>query len=263
MNQVSTKKMKPVCPSHDRLVFEYYTPSLIHNEGFSKIDHRKQRGVSDVIAVLLLLGITVAGAVLVSAFFSGNNAFRFDTNNQGTQTSYLKIIGYDTRDGFKLSNVTSLNNTKQFDATPSICTSSCSTFPDNLPTAGLALNGTEFIVLNVRNDGPTSATIQSVVINDGFRDRDHAWDTNTKGLNLLNTANIPKAGKFSIIESTNKTPQTQRSTNEITKNDEVRLVIKLSKDISGNFDANQPIRIRLITNLIDPPETTITAGSVR
>ena len=229
--RTNNKKTNSVCTS----VFECYTHGFIHHKGFSKIKRMKHRAISDIIATLLLLGITVAGAVLVSAFFQGNNIFRYDSTISGTQTAALKITGYDTRDGLTLSRINTFDNT----------------------TPGSTLNsGTDFIVLTVLNQGINKAVLQGVEIND----INHDWDTATKGVVFPGTK--PVAGKFSIISTSNSVPITQLSTNEIDKNQEVRLVIKLSSSLP-NISLNEPMRIKFYTNLIDSSPVVITSGGVR
>lgn len=190
----------------------------------------KRKAISDVIATLMLLAITVAGAVLVSAFFQGNNIFSPNSNNAATQTASLKITGYDTRDGVDLSGISSLDNT--FDST--------------------LTSGTEFIVLNVENRGISNTILRGLEIN-GI---DHSWYEST---GVLDPPGIP-AGEFSIIRISDTTLLT---TNELQRNDEVRLVIKLSSSITPNINLNEPIRIKFTTNLIDNSETLITSGGVR
>ena len=234
-------------------VFEYYTSSLIHGKGSSNIKGMKHRGISDIIAVLLLLGITVAGAVLVSAFFSGNAIFRPDATNPGTQSASVKIVGYDTRDGEPLSGTTDLDN-KLGVPTPYLRTNS--TAPNNLPTD--APEGNEFIVLNVRNQGMNKVILQSVEIN-GV---EHSWDENTANDELLVTS-YPDDGTFSIIPTSNTAPIMQSTTNQLERNGEARLVVKLSSDITSSIELNQPIRTRIITDLLDPSAIIISSGGVR
>jgi flagellin-like protein len=238
--------------NHKVSVFGYNTPCFIHNKEDLKMKKVKRRAISDVIATLMLLAITVAGAVLVSAFFQGNNFFSPDTSNPGTQTASLKIIGYDTRDGIDLSEITALDNVLDV-PTPYLCTSICNATPDNLPTD--VLPGTEFIVLNVENHGISKVVLQAVEVN-GV---DHTWDQSTGNL----PPTYPAAGKFSIIPTSNDAPIPLSSTNELQRNDEVRLVIKLSSFIDPDINLNEPIRIKFTTNLIDNSETLITSGGVR
>ncbi len=215
-----------------------------------------RRAISDVIATLLLLGITVAGAVLVTAFFQGNAIFRPDASNPGTQSASIKIIGYDTRDGSDLSGIDFLDNYLD-NPTPFLCTISCNTDPNALPAAA-PIGGTEFIVLTVRNQGISKVSLQGVEVN-GI---DHSWDASTSG-DELTAASYPAAGKFSIISTSNTAPIKQSSTNELQSNGEVRLVIKLSDGITQDIDINQPIRTRIITNLLDPSPAIISSGGAR
>jgi flagellin-like protein len=235
-------------------VTQYYTTSLMDGIKYSKMKNMQRRAVSDIIAVLLLLGITVAGAVLVSAFFSGGNIIRFDSSNSGSQNAEIKITGFDTRDGLDLSEIDTLDNNLD-SPTPILCTVSCNVTPDDLPSA----SGTDFIVLNLENQGISKVVVQAVEINE----IEHTWDSSTGGTDLMLAGTYPDARKFSVIETTNGASIIQRSTNELDRNDEVRLVIKLSDTIDPDIDLNEPISIRLITNLIDENAITITSGSVR
>jgi len=239
--------------NHKVSVFGYNTRCFIHNKEDLKMKKVKRRAVSDIIATLLLLGITVAGAVLVAAFFQGNNVFRPDATNPGTQSASIKIFGYDTRDGDELSGIANLNNTL---GAPIPYLRTNSTAPNNLPTD--VPEGNEFIVLTVRNQGINNAILQSVEIN-GV---EHRWDENTANDELIVTS-YPDDGTFSIISTSNTAPIIQSPTNELQRNGEARLVIKLSSAITPSIQLSQPIRTRIITNLLDPSATIITSGSVR
>lgn len=255
------KHTKPKSASANRntSVLEYYTTTLIDDKGQTKKE-MKHRAISDIIAVLLLLAITVAGAVLVSAFFQGNNLFRPDSTSSGSQTASVKITGYDTRAGENLSEIAGFNNEIDVPTPLSLCTNTCEPFADNIPAD--ANGGTEFIILNVMNQGIKNVILQSVEIN-GV---EHTWETTTGGnalsLGAVGT-NFPHAGKFSIIPTSNSAPITQISTKELERNGEVRLVIKLSGAIDLDIGINEPISTRINTNLIDPPGTIITSGGVR
>lgn len=243
---------------HNSNVSEYYTSSLIHGKGSPKVKEMKHRGISDIIAVLLLLAITVAGAVLVSAFFSGNAIFRPDASNTGTQSASVKIIGYDTRDGVALSGITNLDNVL---GVPIPYLRTNSTALNNLPTD--APEGNEFIVLTVRNQGINKVTLQSVEIN-GV---EHSWDGNTANDDLIATS-YPDDGTFSIVPTSNTIPPShlnivQSPTNVLERNGEARLVIKLSSDITPSIELSQPIRTRIITDLLDPSAIIISSGGVR
>jgi len=246
-------KTNLVCANRNASVLEYYTSSLIHDKRSPMIKAMKHKGISDIIAVLLLLAITVAGAVLVSAFFQGNNIFRPDASNPGTQSASVKIIGYDTRDGDDLSGIADLDNAL---GAPIPYLRTNSTTPNNLPTD--APEGNEFIVLNVRNQGINKVVLQSVEIN-GV---EHSWDQNTANDELILTS-YPDDGKFSIISSSITGPFIQSPTNELQRNGEARLVIKLSSDITPSIELTQPIRTRIITDLLDPSAIIISSGGAR
>lgn len=223
------RKTESVFVNHNTSVFEYDTRRFIHDKGDLRMKKMQHRAISDIIATLLLLGITVAGAVLVASFFQGNAVFRPDASNPGTQTASIKIVGYDTRDGPDISGITTIDNT----------------------LTGI-LTSDEIIVLNVENQGMTKVVLQAVEINDV----DHTWDQSTGDL----PPTYPAAGKFSIIPTSNDSPIPIISTNELQRNDQVRLVIKLN---TPDINLNDPVRIRIITNLIDSSETIITSGGAR
>lgn len=230
-----------------------YTSSFMPLKDAPKLAYMKKRGVSDIIATLLLLGITVAGAVLVSSFLYNSNLLQ-PQSNPSSQTASIKITGYDTRDGTNLSVITGFNNF--LDASPRLCTTSCNISPNNTPSAG----GTEFIILTIRNTGPNQVHVQSVEINNV----EHMWSSATGGQALTMTAppSYPPSGQFSIIPTSNTAPITQMSDNKLNSNDEVRLVIKLSETISYDIGINEPIKVRFFTDLNDSPAITITSGGV-
>ena len=225
----------------DQSVLQSYAPRLKENEKLYKAKTMNRRAVSDIIAVLLLLGITVAGAVLISTFFSSNKIFQYDSTSSGTQTATLKITGYDTRDG--------------------TCLSGISTFDNSNPTNSVLTAGSEYIVLNIMNQGFNKLTLQGVEINDIT----HTWDTTTKNLAFPGTK--PAAGMFSILPTSSSTGcvvQTplQKSTSEVDRNGEVKIVVRLSSSLS-NIGLNEPVRVKFYTDKIDQPAIIITSGGVR
>ena len=77
-----------------------------------KITPQKKRAVAEVISSLLLVAITVVGAVILTtfldeAFISGGLAASGSDNTIKT----IKLIKYDSRDGGNLMGYTNLNNT--------------------------------------------------------------------------------------------------------------------------------------------------------
>src|SRR5574342_148514 len=160
-----------------KCVSRCYTSTFMGTKNWPKLNLMNKRGVSEIIATLLLMGITVAGAILISAFFSGNSLTQAQSSS-ATQTSSIKITGYDTRDGINLSDITGFDN--KLDASPSpgprLCTTSCDISPNSKPSS----DGTDFIILTIRNTGPNPVHIQSIEVNNV----EHTWDQNTKNIAL-------------------------------------------------------------------------------
>ncbi len=234
-----------------KCVSRCYTSTFMGPKDTQKLTNMKRRGVSEIIATLLLMGITVAGAVLISAFFSGTNLTQAQSNTS-TQSSSIKITGYDTRDRTTLSGIAGLDN--KWEANPTLCTKSCNSLAvkNKLPSAG----GTEFIVLKIRNTGPNVVKILTVEINNV----EHSWN-NTSGILALVGPPIryPLDGQFEIMTSSNSLT----SDNKLTSDAEVSLLIKLSKNYTSDIGINQPMEVRVFTDLVDSPATSITSGGVR
>jgi len=155
---------------------------------------RKKRGVSVVISTLLVLAITIVGAMSVSNLMSNSLLTTVnDTPKNIIMANSMLLVGYDTRDGKDLSNVAKFSN--KFDNM--LCTVSCAGAPPtNLPDA--ATPGTEFIVLQLWNKSSIDITIRNVQVNGVI----HTWDLQTRNEPFDGEGPYPKypeAGKFSII----------------------------------------------------------------
>ena len=75
------------------------------------ITFKKRRAVSQVIGTMLILAITVAGAVFLSNLMS-NEFFAVDQNPVAeARIDSIRLTSYDTRDSVELTNVPNLNNT--------------------------------------------------------------------------------------------------------------------------------------------------------
>jgi len=103
----------------------------------------RRRGVSVVISTLLVLAITIVGAMSISNLMSNS---LLTTVNQAPKdiivANSVLLVGYDTRDSEKLSKINDFEN--KFDNR--LCTVSCAgASSTTLPEAG----GTDFIVLQL------------------------------------------------------------------------------------------------------------------
>jgi flagellin-like protein len=203
----------------------------------TKLYASKRRGISEIFATLLLLAITTVGSVFLANLVQGSGLIGVGQNPSSAAIPMyaVKIVGYDTRDGADLSEIVTLDN--KFDQ--KFCTVSCTAFADNVPLD--ANGGTEFIVLNVKNTSPNPVFIRNVQIN-GIT---HSWDPQTGGKTLDASANdltgkYPLSGKFSIIPSTGLA---QRSDNMLNEDEEVRIIVKLSRDLSSDILLTRPLQI--------------------
>lgn len=205
---------------------------------------KKRRAISEVIVTLLMVAITVVGAVMISTLFTSSQITDIGQSigsSADSSFSGIKLIGYDTRDGSDISGISTIDNTT--DDPPSLC-------------ADDTCGGTEHIVLKIRSLSSGVATIENVQINNVA----HMFDTSTNGMNVLNPGQGPDDGMFSIIPIDNGPPIIQQSSSEIT-NTEVRLVIKLSEDIDSEIEIGQVMKVVISITNGEPAIFLIPAGA--
>ena len=210
-----------------------------------KFTPQKRRAVAEVISSLLLVAITVVGAVILTtfldeSFISGG----LTAAGSDSTTKTIKLIKYDSRDGSNLMGF-NLNNTIPTDQ--SLCRNSCAANFDESPLT----NGTEFIVIQVRNQSVNPIFLHNIWLSNAT----HSWDPNTASVPLDMTADTsfdgeyPNDGTFSIL-SEDVSDLMQKNDNEIESGQTVNLLIKLdttnpdialSKTIRAQFNigANQ------------------------
>jgi len=224
----------------------------------NKIIFGRRRAVSETIGTMLLLVITVVGAVMISNFLQDGFFQGVNGNPTGVEASSdsLQLTGFDTRDSDTLINVVTLNN--KFNSllcakgNPPECTNLIAD-KDNIPTE-LVNPGTEFIALQLRNMNPNSVFLINIQVNNEL----HEWDDGTAGWPLDATLSAdagtkyPRAGFFSIIPSPDRpNSEKQFASQEVNGNEEVRVIIKLSENLSDiqmwdsmlivvNFGGSQP-----------------------
>ena len=225
------------------------------------ISIKKRRAVSQIIGTMLILAITVAGAVLLSNLMS-KEFFALDQHPVAeARIDSIRLTSYDTRDSVELTNVPNLNNTFN----QMLCTKGDSAGctignVDNLPKNG----GTEFIVLQIRNMNINSVFIHNILINNVG----HTWDDLAVGNIVLTNdlgsgGNYPRAGTFSIIPVENDAPIKQLATNEIPGDGEVRLVIKLSDEIPQDIGMWSSLRVLVNFGGSQPAEFIILSGDAK
>lgn len=225
------------------------------------ITFKKRRAVSQIIGTMLILAITVAGAVLLSNLMS-KEFFAVDQHPVAeARIDSIRLTSYDTRDSVELTNVPNLNNTfNQMLCTKGDSAECTIVNGDNLPSNG----GTEFIVLQIRNMNLDSVFIHNILINNVG----HTWDDLAVGdivltNNLGSGGNYPRAGTFSIIPVENDSPIKQLATNEIPGDGEVRLVIKLSDDIPQDIGMWSSLRVLVNFGGSQPAEFIILSGDAK
>jgi len=215
---------------------------------------KKRRAVSDIIATLLMVVITVAGGIVVLNFVQTTDIIQStETISSEEAAISIKITGYDTRDSSNLSEISTMDNLLD----QKLCTTSCSGAIDKIP----ANSGTEFIVLNIRNDGAGSAYLGSIFVNNVL----HTWDSTTATVALdasINPAggSSPRDGQYSIIPPSTLT---QESSTEIKTGNDRRIVIKLSPSITSDIDLSSAIRIIIDAGRADPFNFVILSGSTQ
>lgn len=215
----------------------------------------KRRAISEIIATLMLLGITTAGSVFLASLVYGSG-FQNTPESEPPLSSYaVKLTGYDTRDSNDLLGIASLDN--QFDK--KLCAKGCQGFADNIPTSASA--GTEFLILQIRNINTEPVYIKGIQIN-GVQ---HIWDQNTSGKSLDASSNdftgkYPLNGKFSIVSINNLA---QKSENRVDADEEVRLIIKLDDALPSDIALSKPILTGINFGGVRASENVILSGEIR
>jgi len=222
----------------------------------------------------MILVVTVVGAVFLSNLLSEGLFSTDQSPIADLRLDSILITSYDARDSVKLTNVRNLNNTfnqllcvgNHPQPQPPDCRV---TSPDNLPSDVVnpvkADQGTEFIVIQIRNMNVDSVFIHNVLINNVG----HTWDQNSVGLldltnNIGSGGNYPAAGKFSMIPVENNYLATQQfKNNQIQGDQEVKLVIKLSNQIPQDIGMWSSLRVLVNFGGPQPAEFIILSGDAK
>ncbi len=215
----------------------------------------KKRGVSEIIGTLMLLAITTIGSFFLANLVQGSEIGSMNPSAaQSISPIYsIRLIGYDTRDSANLSDISSLDN--KFDK--KLCTKSCASFANNVPIS----SGTDFIIIQIKNVSTSPAYIKNLQIN-GVT---HTLDTQTGGKSFDASADdfsgkYPLNGKFSIISSGGLI---QKSDNKLSDDEEVTLIVKLSKDVSSDILLSKPIQVLINFGSVRSTEFVILSGETR
>ena len=192
-----------------------------------KFTPQKKRAVAEVISSLLLVAITVAGAIILTTFL--NDSFiqgGLAASSSDSSIKTLKLVKYDSRDGGNLLGLAGLNNTSPVTnpTDQKLCRASCT------PTTNPRTGGTEFIVIQIENRSVNPIFLHNIWLGNVT----HSWDSGTANKKLNPSAgdpldgDYPVDGQFSIFP-TNVVMGTTRQNidNQIESGQTVNLLIKL------------------------------------
>jgi flagellin-like protein len=189
-----------------------------------KFTPQKRRAVAEVISSLLLVVITVVGAVILTAFL--NDSFiqgGLAASGSDSTVKTIKLVKYDSRDGGNLLGLAGLNNTSPTDQY--LCRASCSSNPNLSPS----VNGTEFIVIQIENRSVNPIFLHDVWLGNVT----HSWDKGTANMVLdpggsSIAGDYPVDGQFSILPTNVVMGTTKQNIdNQIESGQTVNLLIKL------------------------------------
>jgi flagellin-like protein len=201
---------------------------------------KKRRGVAEVISTLLLVAITVVGAVILTTFIDESFVSGSQAVVSGTDTTIktIKLVSYDTRNGENLMGSVDYDLDNIFD-TPDVppnvlCRESCDGVPNESPTTG----GSDFMIISIENKSVNPIYVKDVIL-DGVG---HTWDSDTVNVDLNTGAPdstggaYPSDGQFSILsadttirEQTDRQIESGATANLLIKLDTVNEDIQLSK----------------------------------
>ncbi len=223
---------------------------------------KKRRAVAEIISTMLLVGVTISGATTLTyfvndGFISGNleAASAFDSSKN------IILLAYDTRDSSSLLTLIDVDNDIDFvtdiDGNPILCGFTCSVTPNDIPANG----GTEFIVLQIQNNGIDLVFLEDIAINNVI----HSWDSSTAGIQLDTTAPLvngkyPVDGMFSILLM--GTPIIQNDSIKIQSGQTVNLLVKLGSNDSDIL-LNKGIHVRLDVGGIHSKAFLLESGDAR
>ena len=218
----------------------------------------KKRGVSVVISTLLVLAITIVGALSISNLMSTS---ALTTVNQTPKAiiaaNSVLLTAYDTRDGPTLFNIANFdNNSTNF----VLCTTSCAGIDEDKTPLN---DGTDFIVLQLWNKNTNPIHVKSINVN-GVP---HIWDTATRN-NLFDptistnpsSGEFPKAGMYSFL---NKTSLTQLSSQQVDGDREVIIITKLNPAFPTDLALGKPLQITINIGDVKPAEFIILSGDTK
>ena len=228
-----------------------------------KFTPQKRRAAAEVISSLLLVAITVVGAVILTSFLdetfvSGSLAV---TSGTDITIKTVKLRAYDTRDGEGLMMDYNIDN--EHLVNPKLCRESCNPLnggsTNDIPTSG----GSEFLVIQFENRGINSIFLRNIYLDNV----NHLWDPATINVGLDATAPLaggvyPSDGTFSIL-SNDIADLTQKG-REIKGGQTVNVLIKLHSDLdTPDIELSKTMRVQLNIGQKSLAEFLIESGDAR
>ena len=223
-----------------------------------KFTPQKRRAAAEVISSLLLVAITVVGAVILTSFLdetfvSGSLAV---TSGTDITIKTVKLRAYDTRDGGGLMGY-NIDNDHVFNL--NLCRFGCNGAANDIPANG----GSEFLVIQFENRGINSIFLRNIYLDNV----NHIWDPATINVGLDATAPLaggvyPSDGTFSIL-SNDIADLTQKG-REIKGGQTVNVLIKLHSDLdTPDIELSKTMRVQLNIGQKSLAEFLIESGDAR
>jgi hypothetical protein len=208
---------------------------------------------------MLLMGLTVGGATTLTYFVNDGfvSGHLSAASSLESSSRNVALLAYDTRDSLSLLNLADIDNEILINSF--LCGVTCSVPPNSIPESG----GTEFIVMQIRNNGINSIFLEDIAINNVV----HSWDSTTSGIQLDASTNAGATGKYPIdgmfsILPVGSTSIIQNENYQIQSGQTVNLLIKLGPNDSDIL-LNTGIRILLDTGGMQPIEFMLVSGDAR
>jgi len=227
-----------------------------------KFTPQKRRAAAEVISSLLLVAITVVGAVILTSFLdetfvSGSLAV---TSGTDITIKTVKLRAYDTRDGGGLMGY-NIDNDHVFNL--KLCRESCNPLNGGSTNDIPANDGSEFLVIQFENRGINSIFLRNIYLDNV----NHLWDPDTINVDLVATAPLaggvyPSDGTFSIL-SNDILDLTQKG-REIQGGQTVNVLIKLHSDLdTPDIELSKTMRVQLNIGQKSLAEFLIESGDAR
>jgi len=220
-----------------------------------KLNPQKRRAVAEVISSLLLIVITVVGAIILTTFLDETFIAGGLSVSAGTDSSLktIKLTAFDTRDGEELMNPSYKINNQDYFLDPidgHLCrdgvlsfNANSSTVCNSNPNQSPANGGTAYVVIQIENRG-----INPIWLSDVYLDSvGHVWDSSTSNIQLdgsvdpiAGNGKVPRDGMFSILPVN----ELVQKDNQIPGGKTVNLVVKLDS-VNPDIPLSKTIRVQL------------------